>query len=188
MANYDFENIQNYAWDFLKDNANSTTPTKWQMPLNFIEGLPLVHRGNFGKFVVKQSCTSTGLIVEPPPPNVKVYDWKINNYRVTIKFAFESKDGKWTFNQIRYPHNYEYLCCLGIFPTSNGGVDGKCFLFSKQDIDDMFNQGIFAFQHPGKQTWMWSIPSKVVPDYYPGDATIDELVHILSNKQIILQR
>ena len=68
------------------------------------------------------------------------------------------------------------------------GVDGKCFLFSKQDIDDMFNQGIFAFQHPGKQTWMWSIPSKVVPDYYPGDATIDELVHILSNKQIILQR
>ena len=29
MANYDFENIQNYAWDFLKDNANSTTPTKW---------------------------------------------------------------------------------------------------------------------------------------------------------------
>ena len=187
MANHDFENIQTYAWDFLRNNVNSGAP-KWQMPLNFIEGLSLVSKGNFGKFLVNQFCISAGLNVEPSPQNVRVYDWKINDHRVAVKFSFEGKDETWTFNQIRYPHNYEYLCCLGILPTSKGQVDGKCFLFSKQEIDAMINQDIFTFQHPGKQTWKWMISSKVVPDYYPGDATIDELVHILSNGQIILQQ
>ena len=185
MKKTNLDNLEYYAWDFLKENVEGKIQ-KWKMPFNIIEELPLVGKGNFGKFLIGKLCNSAGLNTIPSSQNVKVYDWEINGHRVAVKFAFESQDLTWTFNQIRRPHNYKYLCCLGIYPTSKGTVEGKCFLFNESEIEDMINEDIFTEQH-GKQRWRWTISSKSVPNYYPGEASMEELVHVLSDGEIPLQ-
>ena len=183
MAKFEFENVINFGWNFLKESSIKKSPKTLPMPLNFIEELHMTRRGNFGKFLISEFCNLARLEVVPSPHKNKTpYDWLINGHRVSVKFAFEGKDGKWTFNQIRYPHpdTYDYLCCLGLYPTPKGNIDGKCFVFSKQEIDDWIEQKIFPFQHPGKETWTWTIPCKVIPKQYLGDGTIDELISRLS--------
>ena len=181
MAKFDFKNVTVFGWDFLRETSISKNPKTLPMPLNFIEDLHMTHRGEFGKFLICKFCSLEGLKVTLcPEKNKQPYDWLINDHRVAVKFAFEGKEGKWTFNQIRYPNAYDYLCCLGIFPTPKGNIDGKCFVFNKREIDDWIDQKIFPFQHPGKETWNWTISSKVIPKHYSGKATIDELISRLS--------
>ena len=182
MAKINTKDIVGLGWDFLKEQS-ATGSKSWPRPLSFIAELPNVHKGDFGKFLVAKFCESSGLeVISCPRKNRSRYDWEVNGQRVSVRFAFEGEKGLWTFNQIRYPHpnTYDYLCCLGIYPTPNNNIDCKCFVFSKQEIDNWIEREIFPFQHPGKETWSWTIPSKVKPDHYSGNATIDELVDRLS--------
>ena len=72
-----------------------------------------------------------------PQKSRRPYDWIINGHRVAVKFAFESKDDEWTFNQIRVPDKYDYLCCMGILP-SNNKIDGKSFIFNKEEVFNFY--------------------------------------------------
>ena len=181
MANPKFSDISGYGWNFLQDKGNIKS-SMFPIPINFIEGLQIAHRGQFGEFVVKRMCQSAGLSAESysGKGKKKPYSLLINGHRVKVKIAFESSKKTWTFNQIIYPGNYDYLCCLGVFPDSKGGIDGKGLVFHDKEIEYMINTGGFSFQHHGKQTWTWKIPSRDLPDYYNGKGTLDEIIEIFS--------
>ena len=180
MANSNFSDMSGYGWDFLK-GINSIKASMLPMPFNIIAELPIATRGQFGAFVINHVCSSAGLNVIPHPrkSHKKPYDLKINGFRVKVKIAFESSKNKWTFNQILYPGDYDYLCCLGVFANSKGEIDGRCLLLHSKEIQHLIAT-IFPNQHPGGETWNWTIPSRVVPDHYNGVGTFDEIIEILS--------
>lgn len=181
MTNLDFNEITNLGWKFLQEGYQGSVP-KFPMPLHFIADLPLVHRGDFGKYLIQQYCVSAGLNVQHcPQKRSKPYDWLINEKRVAVKFAFESKDNEWTFNQIREPNHYDYLCCLGIRPIKNK-IDGKCFVFCKDELFNHIENERFKFQHAGRKTWMWKIPSDDHPTFYSNEGTLEELITKLSDQ------
>ena len=82
-------------------------------------------------------------------------------------------DGNWIFQQIRYPENYDYLCCLGISPD-----DVKCFVLHSLEIEHLIDTGDFSHQHAGKQTWWYNVSVGVKPDWYFGEGTLNEAIEI----------
>ena len=185
MANPKFSDISSYGWDFLQDKG-SIKSSLFPIPINFIEGLQIAHRGQFGEFVVKKIFQSAGLSAESysGKGKKKPYSLLINDHRVKVKIAFESNKNTWTFNQIVYPGDYDYLCCLGVFPDLKGGIDGRCLIFHDKEVEYMITTGGFSFQHRGKQTWSWNIPSRKLPDYYKGNGTLTEAIGILSGNSM----
>lgn len=172
MANFDFSSVRNAGWDFLK---NIDRPASiWAMPFDTIVALPSGTKGRFGEFLVEQCCSEAGLIVSPCPPDDRgLYDRLIDDFRVEVKTSFEGKDGNWIFQQIRYPDNYDYLCCLGISPD-----DVKCFVLHGLEIEQLIKIGEFSHQHAGKQTWWCNVSVGVNPDWYFGEGTLNEAVDI----------
>lgn len=182
MANPKFSDLSNYSWDFLK-NGPTIEPSKWPMPVNIIaDELSIVHRGQFGEFAINQVCLAAGLNVVPysGKGRRKPYNLLINDSRVKIKIAFESKEITWTFNQIIEPSGYDYLCCLGMCPNSDGELDGKCFVFHSEEVQELINTQGFSFQHPGEETWNWVLSSKQMPNFYHGKGSLAEAVEILA--------
>ncbi len=172
MANFDFNSVKAAGWDFLKgiDRAASI----WAMPFDTITSLPSGTKGRFGEFLIERCCSEAGLAVSPCPTIDRgAYDRLINDFRVEVKTSFEGSDGSWIFQQIRYPDNYDYLCCLGISPD-----DVKCFALHSREVEHLIKTGEFSHQHAGRRTWWCNVSVGADPDWYMGDGTLDEVVDI----------
>ncbi len=172
MANFDFNSVKEAGWDFLK--TIDRPASIWTMPFDTIVRLPSGTKGRFGEFLIGQCCSEAGLDVSSCPPIDKGnYDRLIDDFRVEVKTSFEGSDGSWIFQQIRYPDNYDYLCCLGISPD-----EVKCFVLHSQEIEHLIKTEDFSHQHAGKRTWWYNVSVSVNPDWYLGTGTLNEAIEI----------
>ena len=172
MTNFDFNSVKDAGWDFLKGLDRSASI--WAILFDTIVGLPSGTKGIFGEFLIERCCSEAGLDVSPCPAIDRgSYDRLIDDFRVEVKTSFEGSDGNWIFQQIRYPDNYDYLCCLGISPD-----DVKCFVLHSREIEYLIETGDFSHQHAGKRTWWYNVSVGVNPDWYLGEGTLNEAIEI----------
>lgn len=172
MANFDFNAVKEAGWDFLK--GIDRPASMWAMPFDTIVRLPSGTKGRFGEFLIEQCCSEAGLTVSPCPSSDRgAYDRLIDEFRVEVKTSFEGSDGSWIFQQIRYPDNYDYLCCLGISPE-----DVKCFVLQSREIEHLIKSQEFSHQHAGKRTWWCNVSVGVNPNWYLGEGTLNEAIEI----------
>ena len=173
MANFDFTWVKNAGYDFLKDVDDPSV--EWSIPFDTIVNLPSGTKGRFGRFLVNKCFTDAGLTVSRRPLEDRgEYDWVINDFRVGVKTSFEGQNGVWFFQQIRYPENYDYLCCIGISPDKV-----KCFILHSREIEELIKTEELMRQHSGNEWWCY-IDVGVNPGWYLGDATLDMAIEIFS--------
>lgn len=174
MDNYDFNYVKRIGSDFLENDVdfleNVDSMVEWAEPFKTIVRLPSGTKGKFGRNLVAQCFTDTGLTVSREKRNLIV----VNGLRVAIKTAFEGQNGTWIFEQIREPHDYDFLCWIGITPN-----DVKFFVFSSKEVKSMMNDKILTYRD-GRDDWWCHINVDVMPTRYLGDGKIETAIEIFS--------
>ena len=174
MENFDFNYIENFSYDFLENEVdwldNENTSVEWTEPFDTIVKLPSGTKGKYGRNLVGQCLSEGGLTVSREQRNLLV----VNGFRVAIKTAFEGQNGTWIFEQIRKPHDYDYLCWVGITPS-----DVKFFIFYKKEVEAMMEDKTLTFRD-GRDDWWYHQKVDTMPKGYLGDGTIETAIDLFS--------
>ena len=123
--------------EYIKENNN------WVgSPFEWIKHRPSRSIGAIGEKIVSMWLTSYNFNISRSPDSQA--DRIIEGKRVEIKLSTLWESNFYKFQQIR-DQNYSFAIMLGLSPE-----DAHCWVFTKEDIVKLINDGIITGQHTGK--------------------------------------